>query len=454
MALTSITRTSDQFFLDAYTGKGGFADGKYLVQFPRESDTNFKNRQALAVYPNFTRKVTDVYSGFLWQRDPAREGTGLYEQFAANADGAGGSLNLVLQQAQRLAMLLGTVYLIVDKSSDPASSRADERLPYIAVRTPAQVMLYRMDALGVLQSITFSETIQLGSFGSRIQYRTFTTDGWAVHEDISGAGVLEQGPTTLRQIPVVRLHSTIPLLTTDIKAIPWAGDLAQLNWDLFNQSSELRWLFRSQAFAMLKLPAKDQNERERLAGMDIGPNNALTYDPADSGEPGFIAPPDGPVRSYMDNIAACVKLIYQMANLEFVGGVQQSGVALSFHFQEANRALGIIAGNTEQAERDIAKLAYAWQGQEWKGNIAYPRDFNLVDLGEQLAQGMEAIQLGIAPTFDQEVKKRLARQVLGHGVAQKTLGEIDTEIEAGGDPYGDRLAKQTQQGLGASGGQP
>jgi hypothetical protein len=122
--------------------------------------------------------------------------------------------------------------------------------------------------------------------------------------------------------------------------------------------------------------------------------------------------------------------------------VQQSGVSLSFHFQEANRTLGLIAGNTEQAEREIAALVSAWQGRDWNGVIAYPRDFNLTDLAEALSQGMESIQLGISPTFDAEVKKRLARQVLGHGVPQATLETIDKEIEAGGDPYGDRAAKE------------
>ena len=34
-----------QFLKDSYTGRGGYLDGSYLVRFPNESDTKFKNRK-------------------------------------------------------------------------------------------------------------------------------------------------------------------------------------------------------------------------------------------------------------------------------------------------------------------------------------------------------------------------------------------------------------------------
>jgi len=440
----AISRASDQFRLDAYTGEGGFLSGAYLQQFPREGAPNFKDRQEVAVYPNYVRKVVDIYSGFLWQREPTREGGAGYADFAANADGIGTSLNMLMQSYQRRAMLLGTVYILVDRPQGEALTKADEKLPYLVMREPSALVDYRTDGFGRFEWCVFSEVVDQKT--QEIRYRRFDAATWRVSSDPGGQSIIEQGEHKLGRVPVARLHSTLPLLPTDIRAQAWIHDLAQLNWDLFNQVSELRMLFRQQVFAMLKLPAKDDAERERLQNLAIGPNNALSYDPTDGGEPGFIAPPPDPVKAYQDNITATIERIYQMANLEFVGGVQQSGVALSFHFQEANRTLGLIAALTEQAERDIAALVAAWQGGKWGGNIAYARDFNLVDLAETLKQGMEAIQLEISPTFDAELKKRLARQVLGHGVAQATLSEIDQEITAGGDPYMDRI----QQAAGAT----
>jgi hypothetical protein len=433
----AIDRSSDAFLLDAYSGGGGFLSGEYLVKFPRETDANFASRKELAVYPNYTRKVVDIYSGFLWQREPSRESDDAYARFAANADGGGTALNMLMQTYQRLALLLGTVYLIVDKPAGQAQTRAEDKAPYLALRLPEELVSHQADADGRFASCVFSEVVN-----DETRYRHFDAQGWKVTEDEEGQTIIDQGAYTLGRPPVVRLHSTLPLKPTDIRARPWAHDLAQLNWDLYNQMSELRWLFRSQVFAMLKLPAKSQEERERLTGMVIGPNNAMSYDPSDGGEPGFMAPPADPVEMYQKDIASTIERIYQMANLEFIGAVNASGVALQFQFMQANRAMGIIAANTEQAEREIAVLVSAWQGSDWKGNIVYPRDFNLADLAETLKQAMEAIQLSISPKFDAEVKKRVARQTLGHGVPQATLQAIDGEIEAGGDPYGDRAARE------------
>jgi len=413
-----------------------FETGAYLIKFPNESDAKYANRQELGVYPNYVSKIVDIYSGFLWQREPIREGPDLYARFTANANGAGKSLNWLLQVFQRQAMLLGTVYVLVDKSERVAATRADDRGVYVVMRSPDDLIGYVLDGMGGFARCCFSE-IQDGV----TRYRHFDAEGWKISSDARGEHVLAEGSYGFGRPPVVALHSTIPLREGDVEARPWVYPLAQLNWDLYNQCSELRWLFRSQAFAMLKLPVKDRAERDRLAQMVIGPNNALAYDPSDGGEPGFIAPPPEPVTAYQANIAATIERIYALANLEFVGGVQQSGVALAFHFQEANRTLGMMAANLEQAERQIAGFVCAWNGIEFQRNIAYPRDFNLTDLAQELTLAMESVQLGVSPTFDQEVKKRVARQVLGHGVQQATMDQIDREIEAGGDIYGDRAAK-------------
>ncbi|WP_240348298.1 arylamine N-acetyltransferase [Methylomonas sp. EFPC1] len=141
-------------------------------------------------------------------------------------------------------------------------------------------------------------------------------------------------------------------------------------------------------------------------------------------------------------IADTVTDIYRVANLEFVGGVQKSGVALSFHFQECNSTLGDMAENCEAAEVEIASLVYAWQGKTFTGNIAYPKDFNLSDLQTAINIAMDSVTLGMGAEFDKAIKKRLAKQILANDTAPSTMTAIDKEIDAAGDPYGDRIAKQ------------
>jgi hypothetical protein len=437
--MNTINRDSDQFLLDAYTGKGGFLSGAYLVRHTRETDDRFKERQQKAEYPNYVRKIVNIYSGYLFQRQAARETSGIYDEFARNADGAGTSIDTLMQSYQRLAMLLGTVYLIVDRPSGQAQTRADQSAPYLAVRMPSELTAYTTDAAGRFTACTFSETVD-----GKVRYRHFDSAGWKVTEDPEGQQPLSgmQGAYTLGRPPVVRLHSTTPLLPTDVRATPWAHDIAQTNWSLYNKLSKMDELFDKQVFSILTIPIVDTNEAERLQDMTVSTENAITFNPAGGGKPDYISPAADPVELFLKAIDATVQRIYELANLEFVGGVASSGVERSYQFMQANRGMVEMATLTEQAEIEVATLVSLWQGGTWDGMIAYPRDFALADLATELRFAMDSESLGISATFDQEIKKRVARQMLGHNVAQATMEQIDAEIEAESDPYGDRAARE------------
>ena len=430
-------KLTDQFLLDSYSGKGGYLTGLYLVKHPRESDDKFKRRRASAVYPNFTRKIVDVFMGFLWRQAPNREVDTLYADFMQNADGAGGKLDTILFSYQRLAMILGTVFVIVDKPQSQGLTKADQALPYLALRFKHDLINEQKNSAGIWTSVTFAEMD-----GDKTQYRTFTEKMWKVSEDTDGTKILSQGEHNLGKIPVVRLHIAKPLNPNDSCSQSWAYDLAVLNWELFNLRSELRDLERSQTFAILAMPVINDAERERLKDLTISTENGLTYNPTGGGEPKFIAPPSEPTAHYMERINAVINDIYRVANLEFVGGVQQSGVALSFHFQEANSNLRGMAEMCEAAENEIAQLVYAWQGQTFTGNIAYANDFNLTDLNQAITIAMDSVTLGMGTEFDKAVKKRLAKQILGNDTSPSVMAAIDAEIDAQGDIYGDRMVQQ------------
>jgi len=429
----SIDRTSDQFLQDAYTGLGGYADGSYLVAHPRESGVKLDNRRALAVYPNFARKIVDAMMGFLWCQAPNRDADDLYAAFAANADNAGGKLDTLLFSYQRLAMIFGTVYVIVDKPAHQGQTRADQAYPYLALRMPGQLVAETLSASGAFESVTFAE-----SAGGVSQYRTYTRTGWRLGKNPDGSGVLAQGEHTLGRVPVVRYHIAKPLVPTASRSQSWFYDIAGLNWDLYNARSEMVELFRGQTFAILSFPVADSAEAERLKDMTVGVENGLTYNPAGGGKPEFIAPPPTSIELYMKRMAETVDAIYKLANLEFIGNVQPSGEALKFHFNETNAALGGMAEMGEAAETEIAQLVYAWMGREFTGNISYAKEFNIADISTAIATVMDAATLGMGAEFDKALRKRLAKQILANDVSPAVLAAIDTEIDAQGDVYGDR----------------
>jgi hypothetical protein len=449
-ALVNINKTTDSFLLDSYSGLGGYALGTYLMPHKREDEADYAARRALAVYPNFARKIVDVYMGFLWKQTPNRDNVSdLYSRFIANSDGLGGKLDTVLSSYQRLAMILGTVYVIVDKPPVQGPTRATEATPYLNLRLKSQLIKEDKDNRGVWTRVTF---VEQGANNIRL-YRTFTRTGWLLSTDSEGRQLASlsdgdgnplpaSGSYNLGRVPVVRLHIAKPLNPTDSCSQSFFYDLAQLNWQIYNLESELREQERQQAFSILTFPASSPEERTRLSTMTVGTSNGMIYDPTGGGRPDFIAPPADPMQHYMARIAATVQDIYRVANLEFVGSVQPSGEALSFHFMEANSALAGMAEMAEMAETEIAQLVHLWQGQLFDGHISYPADFNMSDVAKSIGIAMDSVNLGMGAEFDKAIKKLLAKQILRNDVASKTMQAIDAEIDAQGDVYGDRILKQ------------
>lgn len=437
---------TDTMRLDAYTGQGGFLTGSYLAQHPRESTLKYQRRQELAAYPNFVRKVADAYLGALFRQQATRDGdAAAWQALQSDADGVGGQIDDLMARAELLAQLLGTVHLVVDRSTGEARTRADDLAmpPYVVIRLPGEIATQKLDALGAVKRVVYAETE-----GGEKRYRGYTETGWWISRSVDGADPIDRGAYGLGRPPVHRLHSTRLLRLTDLRAAPWLDGVVSVNFDLFNLWSELRELFRAQTFSILAMPVGSQDEREKLRseGVVVGTDNVLLYDPNGGGEPKYIAPPDGPVERYQEQIDRAIKRIYELANLEFVGGVQQSGVALAFHFQAANDALGLQAQELERAEMAVGELACQWLGEAWDGRVVYPKEFDVSALENELRNAMDAISMDISPTFNQLLKARVARRVLGDSANPQQWEEIDREIEADGDAYGDRINREAGNG--------
>lgn len=450
----AISQTNYSFLEDSYTGGGGFDDGSYLIQYIREDTDKFTRRMEASWYPNFVKKVWSSYLSHLFKRGPVRlaDGNDLFVTFIDDCDRRGTHLDAYMRQAARLAGLLGTVWLILDSPADIGANKAEQRekrgFPYLVLRTPADLEDWTVDDVGALVRIVFREP------GEKDQYRIYEPEGWKIAESPDGTKVISSGSYDLGGLlPIIPLHSTEPLKPTDITAAPWVWPIAVANWELFNKVSELDEILRAQTFSVLTLPVVEDADIKRYEKMTLSTETGLVYNAEGGGKPEYLAPPDGPARVYMDWIGALIEKIYKLSGLEFTGGAKAtagaSGVALSFQFQEANNNLGSLAELCEKAERLMAKLFGLWTKREVKDlSISYPRDFNVVDLEAEVKRGLDALTMGISETFDQELKKSLARRLLGQGVADETLARIDKEIEAG-DVYEtqaeDELKQQEKQ---------
>ena len=408
-----------QFLIDAYTGLGGFKDGSYLVRYPRETDAKYNRRKQLAVYPNFVKKIVDTFVSFLFKNPPVRDTSKSpeYAEFIENVDLRGTYIDDFMHHIARLTLIFGTVFVVVDTPKEGG-------YPYATIRLPTQLERVELDEYGRIVKVVFAEGTEL--------FRAFEPNRWIVSKDAEQRIVLEAGEHNLGVVPVVPVSWAEPLLPNEVLTQPFIWDIAKLNFDLYNAISELREILRNITFPVLTLPVKDESMLQKMKDITIGIENFIPYTPESGGKPDFIAPPEGPAKTLLEYINFLISQIYKAVNLEFALGShsQKSGVALEFEFQQLNTLLTGLALQMEKAEYQIADLVAKWNGKEkFEGTISYRKDFSFRDLERELKVAMDAIALGISETFNAELKKKLAREILGDYTNEETFKKIDIEIE-------------------------
>ena len=416
-----------QFYIDSYTGKGGFEDGSYLIKYPRESDDKFKRRKELAVYPNYVKKIVDTYISHLFKQSPIRETTPEYEDFIQNVDKQGTYIDDFMRKAGKLSLIFGTVLVVIDRPRGKARTRLEEKqkglLPYAVIRLPYEVEDIQLDKYGNISKIVFKENNL---------FRSFTERDWIISKDKEGKQIIDSGSHELGIVPVVPVRWTDTVLPFDVFSPSFIQDLAQINFDLYNAISELREILRNITFPVLTLPIRDETTANQLSNLTIGTENFIPYNPEGGGKPDFIAPPPEPAKIYIEYINFLISQMYKIVNLEFALGSQsgKSGVALDFEFQQVNSLMAGIALHLEQAEYKIADIVARWNGETgFYGKIEYDKDFSFKDLERELKNAMDALSLQISQTFDAELKKKIAREMLGDYIDESTLERIDKEVD-------------------------
>lgn len=416
-----------QFYIDSYTGKGGFEDGSYLVKYPRESDDKFKRRKQLAIYPNYVKKIVDTYISHLFKQSPIRETTPEYEDFIQNVDKQGTYIDDFVRKAGKLSLIFGTVLVVIDRPRGKARTRLEEKqmglLPYAVIRLPYEVEDIQLDPYGNISRIVFKE--------SEV-YRSFTNNEWIISKDKEGKQIIDSGSHELGIVPVVPVRWTDTVLPFDVFSPSFIQDIAQINFDFYNAISELREILRNITFPVLTLPIRDETTANQLSNLTIGTENFIPYNPEGGGKPDFIAPPPEPAKIYLEYINFLISQMYKIVNLEFALGSQsgKSGVALDFEFQQVNSLMAGIALHLEQAEYKIADIVARWNGESgFDGKIEYDKDFSFKDIERELKNAMDALSLQISQTFDAELKKKMAREMLGDYVDEATLERIDKEVD-------------------------
>ena len=136
------------FFVRSYFGGKRYAQGRYLLQHPFESDDTYTRRLATAYFYNYCAPVVDIFVSLLFKKEPSRNfgsltNDPLFNDFLSDADFTGNTYPQFIREAQRYASIYGRVSVLVDKPSIEVDTKARAQelgvRPYLNLITPENI---------------------------------------------------------------------------------------------------------------------------------------------------------------------------------------------------------------------------------------------------------------------------------------------------------------------------
>ncbi len=398
-----------QLLRDAYFGSGGFETGAYLSKHKRESEEDYTFRRNNAYYLNYFAPIVNALVDPIFKKNPLRDYHGSAERiiksFSLDADAAGTNIQIFIKRAAVMAKVYGISFIVVDNARNVDSRSQQEMLqrrqfPYAYVLEPDNLEEYGIDKTGDLEYIKFKEIAHIESGTIQYRYVYFDRTSWKIWGD----GIaLQQGTHNLGRVPVVPLFSRM-LEQKTMRPTPELLPIARTAKALYNHCSWLGEILRNQTFPLLTIPSLDAKD------LVIGTNNALGYNPDYSHEPNFIAPPSDPATILQNQIASLVQEMYRMANLSFIISTTQnnnSGIARQWEFERTNQQLANFAAQCAHAETAVMNLVAQWVNEDITYTVAYPDNFGIVDVTEELTQAQAVLDMGLGDGLREEVLKKV-----------------------------------------------
>jgi hypothetical protein len=385
---------------DAYEAKGGFEDGSYLAQYPREDVDKYDERKNIAFYDGIFAQKISRYIGYLFKQKPLRsiiKNKEIGELLLNDIDNKGNSVDVFMQDFAAEAKVRGTMLLLVSMPTDvPADlkSQLDNRkIPYFSKIEPEKVVKYKLDEYGNFEWVVFKEKVEIAD-GDDIReveatkYYSKTLCKWTY-----GDKVIKNEPHSLGACPIVAF--------TEKGDFPTVGEFTQVGTlakRLYNLNSEMDEILRSQTFSILTINATTPKDVE----LKLSTDNAISYG-ENLNKPEFIAPPSAPADTYEKRINTIEKKINDITYDIDTHKGQESGISLEIKFQGLNSSLSKFATSMQNLENKAFLIVAKYLGLDNIIEVTYPKDFNIIDIEREIGTLESIKDLGYSiPTYEKE----------------------------------------------------
>lgn len=448
------------FFLKSYEGGAEYVNRDTLHQHRREHATDYDQRLLRAHYQNYCQPLVDFVPEYIFsqgvERSAPAELAAMWEQFQANCDRNGTSLNAFMQGVGEDARIFGMTFVQVDKLPLPADMDPNQvsvqmasdlglEMPYLVNVRPFEVYDWRCDTKGNflylkrVEKYTDADDKNLG-------YRELEryTEWMPKQYRVSIIDVTEKDkPELVSQAVKPNPWALVPFIPAYFKRSKsnkdlghsFLQDIAGQNKHVFNLTSLIDEFLYRQCFNILAMPTRATVPTRSSIEGDIGTGNVIEIPEEAKQKPEYISPPVDPAEFIQLERAETIQEMYRTAAQdimsELFAGKARSGDSQKQSFSRTIPVINKTADMLEWVERRVAVLWAKMQDKEWgDGKISYKDDYsvtNLLDLLLQLSQIFSSVRL-TAPTFVREEWKRVVREFDGkisHDQLEQIVKEID-----------------------------
>lgn len=438
----------------AYEGIRSMIDLGIFHKHERESNENYMRRLRELYGFDYSRSIVDLFTHYLFKKEGKKNipetlsNNKDWEGFLEDVNFFGDAFNAFMSEQARYASVYGHVGIMVNMpQGDPATeqeAQEKEMRPYLSSYHPPAILDWRhiKDASGKPKLEYLKVRDDDG------HYHMWWRNKWQVwHEPLftdketietqskMTAELVAEGVNRLGEIPFVWLFNIRgriwPIGVSDIHGV------ARLDRSIAVNLSQGEEIINYGAFPMMRKPMV---EIGRETADIVGPTAILEFDPANpNSKPDWlravVAEPIGAILQWIERKAT---EIYRASNTGGMSVTQgstdaKSGAALSAEFQILNSKITSKAINVENAEREIVYFWLRWmnlEGMYDEISIERPRDFDVSNLAQDLANVLTAKTAVTSKLFKQALEKQVARSMLP-SADDKLLADIDAEIEAG-----------------------
>jgi len=424
----------------SYVGGELYKNGSYLTQYIGENQgpgNQYAKRLDSTPLDNHVQTTIDIYRSFLFRTLPKRDlglliNNPLVEQWLEDTDQEGQSLDSFLKTANDLAMVTGSVWILIDKPDYKVETQAQaEQLgirAYAATYTPQNVLdwYYERNIAGKMEleyiKVRESENDQYVTFTcwykDKVCKYKVSKDGQGGLEKIVESSEYEN---PLGYIPFVH-HAPLKSPTKGV-GFSLVGDVADQQKFIYNCLSEIEQHLRISSHPTLVKPTST----DAVAGAGSILNLDESVDPGL--KPYLLSPALSTTDSILKAIQNSVNAIQRMTHTSAIQATQGSpisGVALQTERQLLNAKLSDIADTLKETELMMWDIWLDWQALNYPDafSIEYPDSFDMRDEVLELDFLMKARSSGVSNKMFQD---EISRQVVALTIDD---AEIQSKIYA------------------------